>query len=43
MKIYVKSLGLLLNEEQIENLVVNARNLRKENIILKDALKEVSA
>jgi len=42
-KIYLKNLGLVLSEEQIENLVANARNLRNENIILRDALKEVSA
>jgi hypothetical protein len=43
--VYISSLGLSLSEEQIENLVLNARNLRNENIILKEELaqlKEVS-
>ena len=44
--VYLKNLGLRLSEEQIENLVLNARNLRNENIILKEELahfKEVAA
>lgn len=43
---YLKNLGIHLSEQQIENLVRNARNLRTENIILKEELaqlKEVSA
>ena len=43
---YLKNLGISLSEEQVENLVRNARNLRTENIILKEELaqlKEVSA
>lgn len=44
--VYLKNLGLNLSEEQIEKLVLNARNLRNENIILKEELshlKEVTA
>ena len=45
-KMYIRNLGIHLSENQIENLVRNARNLRTENIILKEELaqlKEVSA
>ena len=41
----LKNLGLTLSEKQVENLVRNARNLRTENIILKEeiaSVKEVS-
>lgn len=41
MKIYLKNLGLNLSEEQIEKLVLNARNLRNENIILKEELAQL--
>ena len=43
-QINIKGVGLL-NEEQISNLITNARRLRRENEVLKqeiDALKEVS-
>lgn len=46
MEINVKGVGLLnLSEDQIANLVINARNMRTENIILREEirlLKEVS-
>ena len=44
-QIELRSLGLILSEKQVENLVRNARNLRTENIILKEeiaSVKEVS-
>lgn len=43
-QINIKGVGLL-NEEQISNLITNARKLKAENKILKeeiDSLKEVS-
>ena len=40
-RVYVKSLGISLSEEQIENLVRNARNLRNENIVLKEELSHI--
>ena len=46
MEINVKGIGLLnLTEDQIANLVINARNMRTENIILREEislLKEAS-
>ena len=43
-QIQIKGVGLL-NEEQISNLITNARKLRRENEVLKEeiaTLKEVS-
>lgn len=40
-RVYVKSLGISLSEKQIENLVRNARNLRNENIVLKEELSHM--
>lgn len=40
-RVYVKSLGISLSVEQIENLVNNARTLRNENIVLKEELSHL--
>ena len=42
---YLKRWNLHVSEEEVENLVINARNLRTENKVLKEEiiqLKEVS-